>query len=176
MMKILFMIDSLGGGGAENVLLTLLTKMDRKKFSITLFLLAKVGVYLPKVPKDVTIRYLFREASPDSNCVNRFFFKLVLYLGNRFLSKFPLFINKLVTFPVKYDCAISFCEGLNSFLLLKKDLAYSRIAWIHIDIAKHNLSFPKEKLKCVLVEVERIAVVSNDAKSSLVTVFEELNL
>ena len=74
MMKILFMIDSLGGGGAENVLLTLLTKMDRKKFSITLFLLAKVGVYLPKVPKDVTIRYLFREASPDSNCVNRFFF------------------------------------------------------------------------------------------------------
>lgn len=176
MMKILFMIDSLGGGGAENVLLTLLTKMDRKKFSITLFLLAKVGVYLPKVPKDVTIRYLFCEASPDSNCVNRFFLKLVLYLGNRFLSKFPLFINKLVTFPVKYDCAISFCEGLNSFLLLKKDLAYSRIAWIHIDIAKHNLSFPKEKLKCVLVEVERIAVVSNDAKSSLVTVFEELNL
>ncbi len=78
--KILFLLPSLTGGGAERVVLTLLRHLDRSRFSPTLVLMQRKGRYLDQIPDDIRVidldiaqaRYaifkilrLIREEKPD---------------------------------------------------------------------------------------------------------------
>ena len=49
MKKILFVVESLSGGGAEKVLLTLIKNLDKSKYNITVFSIVKTGVYAKKI-------------------------------------------------------------------------------------------------------------------------------
>ncbi|GAJ38354.1 glycosyltransferase [Saccharococcus caldoxylosilyticus] len=53
--KVLFILPSLRGGGAERVMVTLLKHVDRDKFDLHLALVSKEGPYLTEVPYDVPI-------------------------------------------------------------------------------------------------------------------------
>ena len=53
--KILFVIDSLGSGGAEKSLISLLTLFDYSKYDVDLLLFSKQGLYFSLVPKEVNI-------------------------------------------------------------------------------------------------------------------------
>ncbi len=50
MAKVLFVLPSLAGGGAERVIVTLLKNLDRDKFQPHLALLKKEGPYLSDIP------------------------------------------------------------------------------------------------------------------------------
>lgn len=56
--KVLFLLPSLTGGGAERVFTTLLRHLDRTRFEPHLALLRAQGVYLEDIPKDVPIHDL----------------------------------------------------------------------------------------------------------------------
>ncbi len=56
--KILFLLPSLGGGGAERVFVTLLRHFSREKFELHLGLLQPTGPYLTDVPADVRVHAL----------------------------------------------------------------------------------------------------------------------
>ncbi len=56
--RVLFVLASLGGGGAERVIVTLLRRLDRSRFEPHLALVAKYGPYLKDVPGDVAIHDL----------------------------------------------------------------------------------------------------------------------
>jgi len=58
--KILFILPSLVGGGAERTLINLLEKIDYKKYDVDLLVVLKQGVYLKQVPKEVKLLYLFK--------------------------------------------------------------------------------------------------------------------
>jgi glycosyltransferase involved in cell wall biosynthesis len=53
--KVLFVLPSLHGGGAQRVMVTLLKHLNRQKFDIYLALVAKNGAYLSEVPTDVIV-------------------------------------------------------------------------------------------------------------------------
>ncbi|MFK7776898.1 MAG: glycosyltransferase [Gimesia sp.] len=53
--RILFAIGSLGGGGAERVILDQLAKLNRKKFTPLLYLVSHTGSLLSELPKDVPV-------------------------------------------------------------------------------------------------------------------------
>ena len=55
MIKIVFVITSLGGGGAERVLSHLVKNIDKSKFNIVLAMGKKEGQFLDVVPKDIKI-------------------------------------------------------------------------------------------------------------------------
>lgn len=55
MKKIYFVIPSLGGGGAERVLVHLLRGLDSRKFDVNVVLFKKEGIYLDDVPGTVAI-------------------------------------------------------------------------------------------------------------------------
>ena len=55
MKKVLFVISSLEGGGAEKSLVNLLNEMPIAKYEIDLLLLKKTGIFLDQVPKNVNI-------------------------------------------------------------------------------------------------------------------------
>ena len=48
--KILFIITSLAGGGAEKVLMTILHNFDYEKYDVTLCVVSKHGVYINEQP------------------------------------------------------------------------------------------------------------------------------
>jgi glycosyltransferase involved in cell wall biosynthesis len=56
--RVLFLMPTLGGGGAERVIVTLLQHLDRTRFEPHLALLEAVGPYLKEVPADVPLHDL----------------------------------------------------------------------------------------------------------------------
>lgn len=56
MKTVLFVVPSLGGGGAERVVLTLLKHLDRRQFSLSLVVInTRRSVHLSEVPRDVEL-------------------------------------------------------------------------------------------------------------------------
>ena len=53
--KILFIVPSMRGGGAERIMSIILNYLDKKKFDPILVLLKKEGPYLEDIPKDIQI-------------------------------------------------------------------------------------------------------------------------
>jgi glycosyltransferase involved in cell wall biosynthesis len=56
--RVLFLMPTLGGGGAERVIVTLLQRLDRTRFEPHLALVEAVGPYLKDVPADVPLHDL----------------------------------------------------------------------------------------------------------------------
>ena len=80
MKKILFVVESLSGGGAEKVLLTLIKNLDKSKYNITVFSIVKTGVYAKKIEKNCNVIYGLKEYSDYYN----FFGKLYCVVFNLF--------------------------------------------------------------------------------------------
>lgn len=53
--RILFIVPSMRGGGAERVMLTLLKHLPRERFKFSLALVDKVGPYIDELPDDIII-------------------------------------------------------------------------------------------------------------------------
>jgi glycosyltransferase involved in cell wall biosynthesis len=56
-LRVLFLTEALDGGGAEKVLVELLEDLDRSRIQPSLFLLRHRGIYLNKVPPDVSFTW-----------------------------------------------------------------------------------------------------------------------
>jgi glycosyltransferase involved in cell wall biosynthesis len=56
--RVLFLVPSLVGGGAERMMVTLLQRLDRARFELHLALVQAIGPYLPDVPADVVVHDL----------------------------------------------------------------------------------------------------------------------
>src|SRR5260370_38299311 len=56
--KILLLIPSLAGGGAERVFSILLHHLDRTRFELHLAVLQTKGAYMADIPRDVTVHDL----------------------------------------------------------------------------------------------------------------------
>ena len=53
--KILFVMESLGIGGAEKSLVTLLSQIDYSKYEVDIFLFNKEGAFMELLPEEVNI-------------------------------------------------------------------------------------------------------------------------
>ena len=163
--KILIAQYSLGGGGAEKVLIDILDNVDYSKYEISIFLLRKEGVYLNKVNRNVNIitpigNVNFKNEKANK-LLNDFRFALVKFL--------PKMVHRLEV-GNKYDVEIAFVEGLTSkFIADSCNKNSKKIAWVHIDLEKYKPI--KEFLqKKFYPKFDIIACVSEDSKR----VFEKL--
>jgi len=159
--KILFIIPSLGGGGAERVCLNILKYINREKFSPSLVLFEKKGVYLEKIPEDVVTYNLTKRSRLD-------FFKLIFRLAYRV---YPI---------VKPDIVISFLNYANFINILSKVVSFSLKPSI---ISEHSytsrlLQFNRlRRIKMMLVKsiypiANEIIAVSKGIKKDLIQNFK----
>lgn len=169
--KLLFVIDSLSGGGAEKVLSILLKHLDNRLFSVTLCALCDVGLYKKEIPSSVS----YRPILPDANGLSGFAllaYKLKYHLIHRWLPAkwvYRLFI------PKGSDIEIAFTEGFPTKILSGSTARSSkRIAWIHIDLDVYPWTLIqrvftnlKEETACYR-KFDRIIAVSNSVKNSFV--------
>lgn len=128
--KVLFLIESLSGGGAEKVLSVILPNLDARKFEISVFTIVDVGIHREEV-KACAAHYssaVSYEGGPICRAVNRLKYKLVY-------SWLPLpWVYKLFV-PKNNDVEIAFCEGFVTKLLAKSGSKANKIAWVHTDLA-----------------------------------------
>ncbi len=169
--KLLFVIDSLSGGGAEKVLSILLKRLDNSLFSVTLCPLCDVGLYKKIIPSYVSYCPILPDANGLSG-IALFAYKLKYHLIHRWLPArwiYRFFI------PKGSDIEIAFTEGFPTKILSGSTARSSkRIAWVHIDLdvypwtlTQRVFSNLREETAC-FSKFDRIVAVSNSVKSSFV--------
>lgn len=165
--KILFLMPSLVGGGAENALIKFLKNFDYQKYEVTLLLVCYHGIYIDKIPKEVNVRYLFK---------NYKFVSLLAHLQIKFNFRLILEWAFKRTIKEKYDTAISFLDSSFSDLLFLLGSETKKIAWVHssyISNKNFNQFLRNKKYLNKIIEkrykrLDCIVFVSNDAKNEFI--------
>lgn len=132
--KILFVIESLNGGGAEKTLVTLLKHIDQSRFDVTLCTIVDTGKYMEEVKPYV--RYIpVIQFYPFMSIFRKSWYALKYKLVYRWL---PMHWVYRLFIPKGCDVEIAFCEGFITKLLAEsKNQKAKKIAWVHIDL-KYN--------------------------------------
>lgn len=128
--KLLFLYGPLGGGGAERVLLDLLSNLDYTKYEVDLCLFVNQGILLPEVPKEITVISLWDSYSNYF----RVAYRLSIVFGNNYLFK-RILKQKI---SKKYDVEISFLEGIPLKLHALMSTNAKKITWVHADLLNYS--------------------------------------
>ncbi|PHS36975.1 MAG: hypothetical protein COB07_11655 [Sulfurovum sp.] len=112
--KILFFLAGLHGGGAQRVAMTILRKLDKKRFDITLVLVIKSGDYVDMIPKNINvidlnlkktifshfkIRKIIQELQPNIVFSTLFRTHNIIYLSLLGIKKKPLVVLRSQNSP-----------------------------------------------------------------------------
>lgn len=153
--KILFVIESFSGGGAEKVLSVLLKHFNYEEYEVTVCPIVDTGVYCEEVKKYVS--HYVPVVSYRGNCIsrlwNRIKYKLVY-------SVLPLKCVYDLFIPKGNDVEIAFCEGYVTKLLAHANSSATKVAWVHTDLT--NNPWPLELRIYKSVEEETRAYASYD--------------
>ena len=140
MQKVLFLIESLGGGGAEKVLDTLVRHIDRDRFDVTLCPVVDTGCYAESLRGQCGYHPLI--AAPHG-ALGRFWYKLKYHLIYHWL---PLWFVYRLFVPKGNDVEVAFCEGFATRLLAHSSNKTARkLAWLHTDL--HNFHYTRRFFK-----------------------------
>lgn len=115
MKKILFLMEDLGGGGAERVLINLVNHMDREKFDITVMTLFDKGVNADSLDKDIRFIDLGKPKFKGIKTVYKFLPKKLLF---RYYIK-----------ENTYDLIVAYMTGVPTFVAA--GAKGKKIAWVH---------------------------------------------
>lgn len=132
--KILFFLESLGGGGAEKVLTTLVRNLDQTKFDITVMVVVKTGIYVKDIEQNCRLLYMLPDVKTLPDILSRIKYKIdYKYIYRADIHRV---YNKYIHEP--YDVEIAFVEGFaTKFIAASSNPKSKKIAWIHIDM-KNN--------------------------------------
>lgn len=155
MIKILFVIHDLGGGGAEKVLVTLVNNLDKSKYDVSVISLFGGGINEQYLSDRVHYRFIFRKMFPGNRHVLKLFTPVLLH---------KLFIKE------KYDIEVSFLEGPSARIISGCPNETTKlVSWIHVQqqtLKALASSFRSEaEAKRCYDRFDRIVCVSDYVKS-----------
>lgn len=167
MKKILFIMSSLSGGGAEKVLIDILNNFNYSEYYVDLFLENGIGVYIKDVPPDVNILSVYKKRTLLIKTVHRILKFAKLYNAYCKLIHVHCFKKKIAA---RYDVIVSFMEGwplkYHSTVINR---AAKNITWIHLDLflwhyTSSIMSQDEERKYYDLMDL--LVFVSSDAKKA----------
>lgn len=156
--KLLFIYGPLGGGGAERVLIDLLSNIDYATYEVDLCLIVNQGILLPEVPEEVKIIALWDKY----NLYYKIAYRLSIWFGNN--SMFRWVLRKKIT--KQYDIEISFLEGMPLKLHALMETKAKKITWVHCDLFNFPYEakqFAKGEELLAYNKMDSVVCVSNDA-------------
>ena len=127
--RVLFLIESLAGGGAEKVLSVLMKFFDYDRYDVTVCPIADIGVYRDEVKKYAT--HYSPVISYDGNSLSRLWNRVKYKLVYSILP-LPWVYRWFI--PKNNDVEIAFCEGFATKLLACSGAKSRKFAWIHTDL------------------------------------------
>lgn len=138
---IVFFIDSLGCGGAEKSLVTLLSYIS-KKYHITVYAVALGGLLESDLPDEVELKQVaIPKFSLYSRCKKKVSFIYNYLKGKRpnpvesYWQHYSKFIPPI---SEQFDIAIAYQQGFPTYFVAEKVKANKKIAWINADIIRQN--------------------------------------
>ncbi|KMY51886.1 glycosyltransferase [Peribacillus loiseleuriae] len=190
--NILFVMNHLVCGGAEKSLISLLETMDYSKYHVDLFLFRHEGMFMNKLPKEVTllpepdnykyfdmpIKTASKELLKKGEIKTAFNRGVLGYLaktennGAVMEQKFWRYLSKSIDRVEKnYDVAIGFQEKNPIYFCVDHVKADVKIGWIHTDYKK--LGINPEREQRYFTKLDYVATVSEELVSSLKEQFPE---
>lgn len=129
--KILFLIESLGGGGAEKVLSTLIKYIHRERFDITVCVISGGGIYEKEIAEKVRVHRVLKSASSYSG-LGKVWYRIKYQMIYHWL---PTWLVYQLLIPKGNDVEVAFVEGFATRLLASSTNRQTRkIAWVHCDL------------------------------------------
>lgn len=171
MKKVLFLIDSLPGGGAEKVLIDLVENLDKSKYDVTVMTTYDGGVHVESIKKYAHYKSIFKDLKPANNVGRKIYNKLNKEIRELFFKYVPtrVIYNKYI--GSEYDIEIAFLEGHATKLLgASTNLKSKKYAWVHIDLLANN--WPKRFYNSLEEQIENYKIfeeiycVSNHVKDA----------
>lgn len=147
--RILFVIESLGLGGAERSLLNLLNNIDKDRFEIDLQVFNDTGILKHYLNKDIKLLSLpsviIELTNPWYKCIyqpklliNRLRYSFHIRKGKlknaakavKFWQLFADFFNENEEY---YDYAIAYSQGIPTFYVVDKVKARKKFTWLNVE-------------------------------------------
>lgn len=155
MIKILFFIDGITGGGAEKVLRTLVNNMNQEKFEITVQTLEEVDPAQYLVPG---IRY--KAINRCKTAWGRKLFHYWVRLCAELKWLYPLYIRD------DYDIEAAYLEcGPTKIIAGSTNKKAKKLAWVHCDLGKKGLRNSEKQQKMYACFNKIVAVSRNVGES-----------
>ena len=186
MKKVLFVIHSMGFGGAEKSLVNLLHELPTNQYEIDVLLFQEKGGLLPQLPKTVhvlqTPAVLRRLYGPLKQAGKYFFPKLIGTALSRAKSKTPkaaigarwkkYYSKRIGMLEKTYDVAVAYVAGEMLYYVAEKVSAKRKLAWIHNDY--RTAGYAKEYDAPYLAQMDGIVSVSEKCVQVLQEEFPRL--
>ncbi|MBQ4055969.1 MAG: glycosyltransferase [Bacteroidaceae bacterium] len=169
MKNILFFIESLSGGGAEKVLVTLLNHLDKSKYCITLLTLVDTGVLKKDVDfSQITYRTIIKQSNHP---ILRWWYKVKYKLLYQYLP--ASLVNKWIIPQKGIDTYIAFTEGYCTKILAHT--SKNKIAWVHCNLKElpwttdGHIYQNKEQEIIAFTKYDKVVTVSKDVQAVMVS-------
>lgn len=149
--RILFVIPSLGSGGAERVMLSLIRGLDRSRYRPELVVFHDTNAYPQDTPTDLRIHLIHKKHAWD-------FPKLILSLASLIRRERPALVVSFLTYANFVAAAASKLVGVRAILTEHN----------HFSAHRHIIRFPMIKTWMVRLFyrwADRIVFVSNGVKA-----------
>ena len=166
--KILFLIESLAGGGAEKVLVTLLKYLDNNRFDITLCCVSDLGTHREEIPPAVQFCHIL---PTRTSLWYKLSYKLIYHL-------LPAKYIYLFFIPKGNDLEVAFTEGfVTKLLAASSNRKAKKIAWVHTDLIANPWPLEKRIFKSLSEEglsyrkYDEVAAVSDCVRKAFETLF-----
>lgn len=147
--RILFVIDSLGVGGAEKSLVTLLNLLDYTRFEVDIQLFAYGGVFEQFLPKEVNVLSpldytqfldapLWKQILQPRKMFARVRYSMAirkqkLLHADKAVEYWKSVGQTIAKSERKYDIAIAYAQGVPTFYVIDKVDAPKKMAWVNVD-------------------------------------------
>lgn len=164
MKKVLFLIDSLNGGGAEKILLDIILNLPKNKFDIHIMTVWNRGIYVEQVKDRYNYKYIF---DVDKKCILN---KLKGFFSDKIMKYIYPPILHFLFIKEDYDVEVAFLEGFSTKLISGSKKHIKKYAWVHTDMC-NNLWYTqfysgKKDLIHTYNKFDNIVTVSNSCKTS----------
>ena len=151
--KVLFMINSMYGGGAEKIFQTLLNNLEPSKYDITVYSVNQCKIDHKYYPENIKYKYIFGGIGESTGQISKIITKIKNKINlSRYEKDSPeTFYKRFI--KEKYDVEVAFIEGYATKIISGSNNKDSKkIAWVHIDlmenpwteVAYHSLEEEKE--------------------------------
>ena len=182
--KVLFLIHTLGVGGAEKVLVDTVNQLS-KTMDVTVMTVIDTGAFKEKLSSNVRYRTIFslpKKYKNDSSgsllsnksSLMKKFFVFFYQIIWRFMPT-KLIYNKFI--KDNYDVEVAFLEGITAKCL--RHSKNKKVVWIHVDLLNENKSDKvfhsiKDQKKCY-ASFDKVICVSEVVKKQFVSKYGDLN-
>jgi glycosyltransferase involved in cell wall biosynthesis len=198
MKKLLFIINTLGFGGAERAMLNLFGALSADEYEISLFVLTEQGELCRELPENVRlINKNYKDESVLTKKGRKLLMMSVLKAGigkGLFIRRAPYLIKNFLIMRKKgkilpdkllwklladgapeikeeYDLAVAYLEGGSTYYAAEHVNAKKKAAFVHIDYTKAGYSRELD-LDCY-EKFDRIFTVSDEVREHFLKVYPE---